>query len=447
MSIVPALEAIEAAPRGNARLEVLKQAAVDPEVRQFFADTLNPYVTFGVKQLPTCDVSTEPAPNWAAHLFALGQRLQTRELTGNAAATAIAEFLATCDGQQAKWATRYLKRDLRLDIGARAYNATLTSAGLPTVPLFAVPLAEPYDKVKPSLLREGEWIVEPKLDGARCVAVVDPQGVVTLRSRTGKTWGNFESIRLRLQSLVDKLGLIDVVFDGEVVSLDTDGFIDFQALQKTMLRGDGVEIGDLCYVVFDYALIGAEWRSPLRPYGLRHDDLQTVVARAAVDGKPQPRKVSGIDMLTCGSDQVVAIPVQPYQGADLVDICRAYVECGFEGAMLRRLDLPPVNKRSKALIKVKLFQEGEGTCVGLTAGEGKRSDSMGALVLRWSNGVEVRCGTGLSDAKLAELAANPPIGKAVTVKYFELTDDGVPRFPIFKCVRVAEDIPEEENNA
>lgn len=445
MNVIDIMEAIEAEPRGNARLAAVARLAADNQsVRKFFADTLDPFITFGVQQIPMWTNSgQQPMADWADKLFILGARLAARELTGNAAQQAMEAFLADCDDFQAKWTTRYLRRDLRLDVGAKAFNKAMKSAGQTGVTLFEVPLAEPHDKVKVNIFCEGRWVWQPKLDGARCVAIVSPDGIVSLKSRTGKPWKNFESIRLALQETVDKLGLVDVVFDGEVVSLDLDGFIDFQALQKTMQRGDGVEVGVLRYVCFDYALVGAEWRSPVRAYGKRLDDLTDLVPSRF--GKLAPTtNINGIPMARLDTDQrVVVIPSQDYAPADNFGAqCRAYVDQGFEGAMLRRTDCPPVNKRSRALIKVKTFQDGEGVCVGLTEGEGKRAGKLGALVLKWSNGVEVRCGSGLSDAKLAELTADPPVGKKVTVKFFELTADGVPRFPIFKCVRAAEDTPE-----
>lgn len=437
------LDTIEAAAKGNARLDALKEAvAQDARILSFFVRTSDPFVTFGVQKLPDPMKGQRGFDNdiqWLNALTALGNALAERLTTGHAARDAVAYFLGCCvTPAQLEWGRRYLLRDLRLDIGAKAIRKVF---GKQACPLFEIPLAEPHDKVKEKIFSEGRWVWQPKLDGARCVAFVDAAGDVSLKSRTGKPWKNFESVRKALKEVVDDRGLRNVVFDGEVVSLDTDGYIDFQALQKTMQRKDGVEVGDLRYVCFDYASLD-EWTNPQRTYAERLDAMSADLLEAGNNVKI----VGTIMMSAYGGDQkVLQIPYRLYAwGDDFGAQCKLYVDAGFEGAMLRRTDAAVVMKRSRVLIKVKTFMEGEGICTGLTEGEGKRAGVMGALVLRWSNGNEVKCGSGLSDAKLKELTDNPPIGASVTVKYFELTDAQVPRFPIFKCIRVAEDVPEDD---
>ena len=45
-----------------------------------------------------------------------------------------------------------------------------------------------------------------------------------------------------------------------------------------------------------------------------------------------------------------------------------------------------------------------------------------------ADGTRFAVGTGLSDA---ERSAPPPVGTWVTYRFQELTDGGVPRFPVF----------------
>ena len=49
-----------------------------------------------------------------------------------------------------------------------------------------------------------------------------------------------------------------------------------------------------------------------------------------------------------------------------------------------------------------------------------------------ADGTEFRCGTGFTDR---QRETPPPVGSVVTVRYFELTPAGVPRFPAFLTVR------------
>lgn len=101
---------------------------------------------------------------------------------------------------------------------------------------------------------------------------------------------------------------------------------------------------------------------------------------------------------------------------------------GYEGIMLREPKSLYVDGRSHTLLKVKSFQDSEVTVVDYEKGKGKHKGRMGALVVRLPSGVEFSVGSGFTDKE----RENPPaIGSKVTVKYQELTKDGVPRFPTY----------------
>jgi len=101
---------------------------------------------------------------------------------------------------------------------------------------------------------------------------------------------------------------------------------------------------------------------------------------------------------------------------------------GGEGMMLRQPGSLYEHRRSHALLKVKKFHDAEATVIGHDRGEGRNAFVTGALVCTMSNGVQFRCGSGLSDAD----RRNPPkIGSKITFRYFEITKGGHPRFPTF----------------
>ena len=103
-------------------------------------------------------------------------------------------------------------------------------------------------------------------------------------------------------------------------------------------------------------------------------------------------------------------------------------DLGGEGVMLRQAGSLYENKRSKTLLKVKTFQDAEGTVIGYEPGKGKNEGLVGAMKVRTDDGVEFKVGTGLSDA---DRKNPPPIGSRITYKYQELTTGGIPRFPSF----------------
>src|SRR5882724_5628770 len=104
-----------------------------------------------------------------------------------------------------------------------------------------------------------------------------------------------------------------------------------------------------------------------------------------------------------------------------------------EGLMLRQPDSKYVAGRSNTLLKVKTFHDAEAVVVGHQAGAGRHKGRMGALLVRLSNGTDFAIGTGFSDRE----RENPPaVGAAVTFRYQELSEAGVPRFPSWVGVRL-----------
>ena len=71
--------------------------------------------------------------------------------------------------------------------------------------------------------------------------------------------------------------------------------------------------------------------------------------------------------------------------------------------------------------------------IGYKNGTGKYKGKVGSFDCINKEGHKFNCGSGLTD----EERDNPPdINTFITVKYFELSKDGIPRFPVF--LRVAE---------
>jgi len=104
---------------------------------------------------------------------------------------------------------------------------------------------------------------------------------------------------------------------------------------------------------------------------------------------------------------------------------------GYEGAMIR-LDGPySINKRSSDLLKYKEFLDSEFRIVDIIAGEGSHSDS-GIFVCETESGKQFRALWATNAQNKIDLLVNRDrhIGKILTVKYQELTDEGLPRFPV-----------------
>ncbi len=107
-------------------------------------------------------------------------------------------------------------------------------------------------------------------------------------------------------------------------------------------------------------------------------------------------------------------------------------QLGGEGLMLRKPGSLYERTRSATLLKVKKFLDAEATITGYEAGAGRHKGRVGAFAARLGNGKEFKVGTGLKDR---ERENPPPVGSVFTVKYQELTKDGIPRFPVYAGLR------------
>jgi DNA ligase-1 len=107
-----------------------------------------------------------------------------------------------------------------------------------------------------------------------------------------------------------------------------------------------------------------------------------------------------------------------------------YVEAGYEGQMLR-IDGKYENKRSKNLLKHKSFIDEEFEILDIVEGEGNRSGTAGYMVFNTGEGKRFKSNVKGTWDETAEMLKSKKklIGKQATIKYFNLTPDGIPRFP------------------
>ncbi|KAJ3376150.1 hypothetical protein GGF31_000217 [Allomyces arbusculus] len=133
-----------------------------------------------------------------------------------------------------------------------------------------------------------------------------------------------------------------------------------------------------------------------------------------------------------GKAHVQAVPHTQCTGeAHLMETLAAVEAAGGEGIMCREPKSKYVMGRSKTLLKVKTFADGEARVTGHDiATRGKHKGKLGALLCEMASGKEFKVGTGFSDAQ-RELDAAPAVGTLIKYKCQELTRDKVPRFPVF----------------
>jgi len=114
-----------------------------------------------------------------------------------------------------------------------------------------------------------------------------------------------------------------------------------------------------------------------------------------------------------------------------------FVNEGYEGIMIRnKAGEYGINKRSKNLQKFKEFFDQEYEIVGYEEGTGNDAGTV-IWICMTENGDIFKTRPRGSREERAKYFKNGDayIGATLTVRYFELTDDGVPRFPVGVAIR------------
>ena len=129
---------------------------------------------------------------------------------------------------------------------------------------------------------------------------------------------------------------------------------------------------------------------------------------------------------------VVLVPTYEVRNREEIDeYHNLFLEQGYEGSIIR-LDLGPYeNKRSKQLLKYKNWQDDEFTIVNVIEGIGNRAGMVGSFDMRLPDGTQFFSNIKGEHSYLKDLWVNRNslLGKTATVKFFNYTPAGKPRFP------------------
>jgi DNA ligase-1 len=107
----------------------------------------------------------------------------------------------------------------------------------------------------------------------------------------------------------------------------------------------------------------------------------------------------------------------------------SYTSDGYEGQMIRQ-DTPYEGKRTKSLLKRKEFITEEYKVVKVIEGQGAWTGYAKRFILALPDGTEFGSGVRGTQAQLKELLESNDTPDWATCRYFELSNDGVPRFPV-----------------
>ena len=250
--------------------------------------------------------------------------------------------------------------------------------------------------------------IQPKLDGVRCIFTKDGA-----YSRTGKEFKNVAHLKYDLTDYFRKHP--NSVLDGELynhaLKNDFEKIISLVRKQKPTDQ-DARDAQHLVqYHVYDTIAEGVDyedrfnWLTRYLPIA----STMTLIKNTIVDSQSEAQMLHNVHLAQ-----------------------------GYEGSILR-LNKPYEQKRSYNLQKFKDFSDTEATIVGYEAGKGKFTGLIGKFFMQDDDGNEFGCpigkGYNFADRKAILDNVHNYIGQRATFTYFQRTQAGSYRHPLFKTLR------------
>lgn len=248
---------------------------------------------------------------------------------------------------------------------------------------------------------------QPKFDGIRCIA--SRHGLFT---RAGKPIVSCPHITEQLSSLFEERP--DLVLDGELYNHDfKDDFNKIVSLvRKTKPKPEDIEecAEKVEYHVYDVPSCNLTWSN--RNFVL----FDMILCK-------RPPSIVPTESVYCESENEV-----DFQHSE-------NIRNGYEGTIVRT-DTLYLNKRSKGLLKYKDFTDEEFPIISIEEGEGNWAGYAKRVIIQLPNGKTATATLkGTQEyCKQVLTERDQYVGKEVTVTYFALTPDGVPRFPVAKAL-------------
>jgi DNA ligase 1 len=250
--------------------------------------------------------------------------------------------------------------------------------------------------------------IQPKLDGVRCIFTKDGA-----YSRTGKEFKNVAHLKYDLTDFFRKNP--NTVLDGELYNHalkdDFEKIISLVRKQKPTEQ-DARDAQHLVqYHVYDTIAEGVDyedrfnWLTRYLPIA----STMTLIKNTVVENQDEAKMLHNVHLAQ-----------------------------GYEGSMLR-LNKPYEQKRSYNLQKFKDFSDTEATIIGYEAGKGKFTGLIGKFFMQDDDGNEFGCpigkGYNFADRKAILDNVHDYIGQRATFTYFQRTQAGSYRHPLFKTLR------------
>ena len=402
------IEEMRATSSSTDKVQIIKEAS--PFVHKALEYTYNPFKQFYVTS-KTCIKNSHLKERHSLDLFEVLDKLMNREVTGH-------DAIKLVNGLEDESIYKIIDKNLDIRAGDKVINKAIP--GL--IPTFSVALAKEYDGKCD--WQNDNWWASRKLDGVRCLAVVNYEGECTLYSRMGKELTTLNKVK----EAIEATGIINTVFDGEICLIDENGNEDFQGVMKQLRRKDH-QIENPAYMIFDM----------LHKPNFDNQEGGPILSErlGALRGFLTGRFINS-DILRY-TDQFLITDGRHFDKWGQIS-----TDNNWEGFMLRK-DVSYEGKRTKNLLKVKKFFDAEYEVIDFDVDDHEvvrdgKSETLKMLSQVWieHKGHKVKVGSGWTQDQRLQYMDGSIVGKIITVQYFEETKNdkgGISlRFPTVKIV-------------
>jgi len=407
------IEEMRATSSSTQKVEIIKNASSD--IHTLLEYTYNPFKQYYVTS-KTCKKNHDKINRTEdLALYELLDMLSNREVTGHDAIALVNHF---AENKHDPLIYKIIDKDLGIRAGAKVINKAVP--GL--VPEFSVALAQEY-KGKCDWVNE-DWYASRKLDGVRCLAVVNYDGECTLYSRMGKELTTLNKVK----EAIEATGIINTVFDGEICLVDENGDEDFQGVMKQLRRKDH-QIENPVFMIFDM----------INKVNFDNQKGGPILSQrlGALRGFLTGRYITNNILRYCQQYMIT-------DGRHFDQWGQIATDNKWEGFMVRK-DVSYEGKRSKNLQKVKKFYDAEYKVIDFDIDDHEvvrdgKSETIKMLSQVWieHKGHKVKVGSGWTQDQRLQYMDGSIVGKIITVQYFEETKNdkgGISlRFPTVKHI-------------
>jgi DNA ligase-1 len=258
-------------------------------------------------------------------------------------------------------------------------------------------LAKSYEDEKHKI----DWnncYIQPKLDGMRCLAFINGKGGVKLMSRQGKEITTVPHIVKELSTITK-----EVILDGELYSYGDNFQENMRLIKKFRPLETDVKIQ---YHVYD------------------------LISNLPFHARKIREYIKGL--FTCNEVNTYNCPNEQ----TLKELHSNNISNGYEGSIIRwGTEGYKVNGRSSNLLKYKDFQDIALKIIDITPNEANPLHGTPHFELR---GKSFKSGVKMSYEDREDLLQNKNkyIGKTAEIRFFEYSENGIPRFPVMVGIRL-----------